>query len=260
MKPLPQSPEEQASLFLSIIIPAYNEARRLGSTLDRIRVYLDQRRFAGSELIVVDDGSSDGTGELVERYAALDSRIRLVRNPGNRGKGYSVRHGMREARGEWALFSDADLSTPIEELETLISAADTAGADVAIGSRALDRSRVKTHQSAARELSGRLFNLIMRLVTGLPFLDTQCGFKLYRRAAARSIFAAQILDGFSFDVEDLVIAKRQGIRAIEVPVEWANVEGTKVSLASGLASFADLARIRWYELTGRYDRQAEPRA
>lgn len=251
MSPSTQSPDGGAWPFLSLVIPAYNESLRLGTTLERVGAYLSQRGGA-SEIIVVDDGSTDSTVDLVQRHARGDQRVRLLRNPGNRGKGYSVRHGMLEARGEWILFSDADLSTPIAEVEKLFAAVEPARASVAIGSRALDRSLVKTHQSAARELSGRFFNFVMRAITGLPFLDTQCGFKLYRRQAAHRIFSAQRLDGFSFDVEDLVIAHRLGIPAVEVPVEWADVEGTKVSLAKGIGSFMDLLRIRWYDLTGRY--------
>lgn len=258
MNPQTETPKDRAIPSLSVVIPAYNEAQRLGTTLERIASYLESRRFPGSEIVVVDDGSTDGTAALVEAYAARDSRIRLLRNPGNRGKGYAVRNGMLDARGEWILFSDADLSSPIEEIEDLLEAARARGAAIAIGSRALDRSMVKTHQSAARELSGRFFNFLMRLITGLPYQDTQCGFKLYRRDAAQAVFALQQLDGFSFDVEDLVIAKRLGIPAVETPVEWANVEGTKVSLAKGLQSFADLIRIRWYDLTGRYRSRRRP--
>lgn len=159
---------------------------------------------------------------------------------------------MRSAHGEWRLFSDADLSAPIEEVEKLLSAALAQGADVAIGSRAVDRSLVEVHQSAFREASGRFFNRIMRLATGLPFLDTQCGFKLYSAKAAEAVFSRQLLEGFSFDVEDLVIAKQLGLKCLEIPVRWANVEGTKVSALSGAKSFADLVTIRMNALRGRY--------
>ncbi len=233
---------------LSIVIPAYNEEARLPATLETVIAYVGASNFDFSEIIVVDDGSSDGTGALVERTPGLH----LLRNPGNRGKGYTVRHGMLEAKGEWILYTDADLSTPIAELEKLCAALKRENADVAIGSRALDRSLVGVHQSAFRELSGRAFNLFMRLVTGLPFRDTQCGFKLFRASAARQIFSRQKLDGFSFDVEDLVIAKSLGYRAIEVPVVWNNVEGTKVSMFSGVQSFVDLLAIRWRAIAGRY--------
>jgi glycosyltransferase involved in cell wall biosynthesis len=163
-----------------------------------------------------------------------------------------VRHGVLEAKGEWILCTDADLSTPIGELDKLFAAAQQAGADIAIGSRALDRSLVGVHQSAFREMSGRLFNVVMRVITGLPFRDTQCGFKLFRAQAAREIFSRQKIEGFSFDVEDLMIAKLLGYKAVEVPVVWNNVEGTKVSTLAGVSSFAALLGIRWRAISGRY--------
>jgi glycosyltransferase involved in cell wall biosynthesis len=237
---------------LSIVIPAYNEETRLPPTLRTVRAYLESSPYADAEIVVVDDGSRDGTAALVETFAGQDRRIRLLRNPGNRGKGYSVRHGMLEARGEWILFSDADLSAPIAELSKLMDAAREHKAQVAVGSRDLDRSLVGVHQSRWREIAGSFFNLVMRAVTWLPFSDTQCGFKLYHRDAARVVFARQRLEGFGFDVEDLYIARVRGFRAIEVPVRWNNVEGTKVSLVNGMRPFFDLLLIRWYHLTGRY--------
>ena len=225
---------------LSIVIPAYNEEKRLPATLDRVLCWLDKQALAFSELVVVDDGSRDGT----VRVAESRSQVRVLRNPGNRGKGYAVRHGMLDAGGDWVLYSDADLSTPIEEAETLYQAAVKNAAAIAIGSRAIDRSLVSVHQSSFREYSGRAFNLIMRAITGLNFSDTQCGFKLYRRDAAQTVFSRQKLDGFSFDVEDLYLAKKSGLKAIEVPVRWANVEGTKVSMGQGIRSFTDLVKIR----------------
>jgi dolichyl-phosphate beta-glucosyltransferase len=234
---------------LSIVIPAYNEEQRLPATLDRIAVYSEHSTLAVAEILVVDDGSRDRTAALVE---ARKGMIRLVSNPGNRGKGYAVRNGMLAAKGDWILSTDADLSAPIGELEKLIAAARLENAVVAIGSRALDRKLVKVHQPMMRELSGRAFNLVMRVVTGLPFHDTQCGFKLFRKAAAQSIFSRQVEEGFSFDVEDLMIARKLGLRSIEVPVEWSNVEGTKVSLAQGIKSFADLVRIRSRAVRGDY--------
>lgn len=234
---------------LSIVIPAYNEERRLPATLDRILAYVGGSPIPVAEILVVDDGSRDGTAALVEARGGL---IRLVRNPGNRGKGYAVRNGMLAATGEWILSTDADLSAPIEELSRLVAAAQEENAVVAIGSRALNRELVKVHQPAMRELSGRAFNAVMRTVTGLPFRDTQCGFKLFRKDAAHEIFSRQVEEGFSFDVEDLVIARTLGLRAIEVPVEWSNVEGTKVSLAQGMKSFADLVKIRGRAVRGVY--------
>ncbi len=237
---------------ISIVIPAFNEEARLPATLDAIVAYLRQGRFSATEIVVVDDGSSDGTAALIEQWQRSHRCIRLLRNPGNRGKGFTVRHGVLEAQGEWILSTDADLSTPIGEMDKLLGAVERTGADVAIGSRALDRSLVGIHQSAFREFSGRIFNVVMRMITGLPFRDTQCGFKLFRAEPAREIFSRQKLDGFSFDVEDLVIAKLLGYRAIEIPVIWNNVEGTKVSALAGASSFAALLGIRWRALTGGY--------
>jgi glycosyltransferase involved in cell wall biosynthesis len=234
---------------LSIVIPAYNEEKRLPATLDRIAAWVKDSPLPVSEILVVDDGSRDGTAALVEKRGGL---VRLVRNPGNRGKGYAVRNGMLAAMGDWILSTDADLSAPIEELGKLIDAARRENAVVAIGSRALDRQLVKVHQPMMREFSGRAFNVVMRVVTGLPFRDTQCGFKLFRQDAAKEIFSRQMEEGFSFDVEDLVIARKLGLRSIEVPVEWSNVEGTKVSLAQGMKSFADLVKIRARGMRGQY--------
>jgi glycosyltransferase involved in cell wall biosynthesis len=240
------------SMTLSVVIPAYNEERRLSSTLDAIFAWLDANSYRDAELLVVDDGSRDSTADLVAARAKSDVRLRLLRNPGNRGKGYAVRHGMLEAQGDWILMSDADLSAPIAELPKLMEAAASKNAPIAIGSRALDRSLIGVRQPQGRELSGIVFNRVMRIVTGLPYADTQCGFKLYRRDAAREIFPRQLLDGFGFDVEDLVIAKCLGFTAVEVPVRWNNVEGTRVSLVQGVRSFGELAEIRWNALRGFY--------
>jgi dolichyl-phosphate beta-glucosyltransferase len=231
-------------------VPAYNEARRLPVTLPKLLAFCG--RFPSAEILIVDDGSRDNTAALVEEFAASHPFVRLVKNPGNRGKGYSVRNGMAQATGDWILSTDADLSSPIEEISKLWAAADRDEAAVAIGSRALDRSLVGVHQSPLRELSGRCFNVVMRVATGLPFMDTQCGFKLFRRDAAQAIFPRQRLEGFGFDVEDLLIARIHGIKVVEVPVRWNNVEGTKVSPLSGARAFWDLVLIRWNQLLGRY--------
>jgi len=238
---------------ISIVIPAYNEQSRLPGTLEAVTAYLlkSERRFR--EVIVVDDGSSDGTAEVVERFAAAHAEVRLLKNPGNRGKGYSVRHGMLEACGDWVLFSDADLSAPIEELAKLEAAALANDAAVAIGSRALDRSLIAIHQSAFREYAGRVFNLLMRLLTGLSLWDTQCGFKLFRRDAAQQVFRRQRVERFGFDAEILFIARLLKYKIVEVPVRWSHSEGTKVSmLADSLNMFVDLFRIRRNQLLGKY--------
>ena len=236
---------------LSIVVPAYNEENRLPSSLDTILAYVGGR-YEFIEIVVVDDGSRDETADCVREYASTHPAVRLLQNPGNRGKGYAVRNGMLSAKGEWILFTDADLSSPIDEVAKLFAAATGQNAQVAIGSRALDRSLIGVHQPAGREYAGRIFNFLMRAATGLPFLDTQCGFKLYEAAAARRIFSKQQLDGFGFDVEDLFIAKQLSIKVVEVPVRWNNVEGTKVSLWNGLDSFLDPLRIRSFQLQGKY--------
>jgi glycosyltransferase involved in cell wall biosynthesis len=234
------------------VIPAFNEERRLPATLDSILGWFDAQRLSFAEIVVVDDGSSDQTAALVFDYEKKDVRVRLLRNPGNRGKGYSVRHGVLETRGEWILTTDADLSTPIEDVSKLFDAASKHQAEIAIGSRAVDRSLVLVHQSGFREYSGRIFNWVMRQVTGLPFRDTQCGFKLFSAEAVRQIFPRQQLDGFSFDVEDLYIARKRNLAAVEVAVRWKNAEGTKVTLSQGIRSFLDLAKIRGFDLSGKY--------
>jgi glycosyltransferase involved in cell wall biosynthesis len=238
---------------ISIIIPAYNEEKRLPGTLERIAAYLDRTEWSFTEIIVVDDGSSDGTAAVGERFAETRRGVRVLRNPGNRGKGYSVRHGMLEAKAEWALFSDADLSAPIEELDKLWQALSKEPAEVAIGSRALNRTLIGVHQSTFREYGGRAFNLILRVITGLPFWDTQCGFKLFRGDAAREVFHRQHAEGFGFDAEVLFIARHLGYRILEIPVRWNHVEGTKMRLFSDtLRMVLDLVTIRWNQFRGRY--------
>lgn len=241
--------------LVSVVIPAYNESGRLPLTLDRILAYFEnQQMLSLVEVLVVDDGSRDNTAEIVNGYAKKAGKVGLVKNPGNRGKGYAVRNGMLHATGEWVLFTDADLSAPIEELPKLMDAIRREDASVAIGSRALDRSLVEVHQNPGREIAGRTFNLLLRLMLDLRYCDTQCGFKLFRRDVAKEVFSRQKLDGFSFDVEDLVIAHRLGFKTVEVPVIWRNVEGSKVTLLRGLQSFSDLLRIRWGLTLGRYDK------
>ncbi len=238
---------------ISVVIPAYNEEQRLPVTLGKVTEYLCARKWTFSETIVVDDGSSDGTAQLVWRLSKADPSIRLIQNPGNRGKGYSVRNGVLAARADWILFTDADLSAPIEELDKLFAGIRQQEARIAIGSRALDRSLIGIHQSFFREQAGRVFNTFVRLMTGLPFWDTQCGFKLFESQAAREVFGRQELEGFGFDVEILFIARLLGYRTVEVPVRWNHSEGTKVRMLSdSLNMFLDLIRIRINQIRGRY--------
>ena len=212
----------------SIVIPAYNEAARIGATLEKILAYVAQRRW-NAEVIVVNDGSRDNTVEVVHRYCKQNSTLRLIENPGNRGKGYSVRNGMLNARGEILLFSDADLSSPIEEVPKLLKAISS-GADVAIGSRWL-RSELQTgRQPLYRQLFGRIFNMLLRITLGLKYKDTQCGFKAFTRVAAEAIFPRQRIERWGFDPEILFLANRFGFKVAEVPVEWAHDEGTRIPL------------------------------
>jgi glycosyltransferase involved in cell wall biosynthesis len=244
---------------LSIIIPAYNEAARLPRALGRIRDYLRTPGAggpAGAEILVVDDGSTDSTAQVVADWQAQLPALRLVSNGRNRGKGFSVRHGMLEARGRVALFTDADLSAPIEEAERLQRA--LAAADVAVGSRALDRSLIEIHESRVRELAGVVFNKLVQLFTGVRFHDTQCGFKAFAMPASRILFEQQRIEGFGFDPEILFLARRHGLRAVEVPVRWAHDPATKVHmLRDSLRMFLDLVHIRWNWLAGRYPRARE---
>jgi glycosyltransferase involved in cell wall biosynthesis len=249
-----QSQMNSQPLDLSIIVPAYNEENRLPKTLDRIVAYLQARPYR-CEIIVVDDGSSDGTIALVNAYSQKHAEMRLVLNGTNRGKGFSVRHGMLDARGEIALFTDADLSTPIEEADKLLAALRDQGYDAAIGSRALDRTLIEVHQSVIREQAGIFFNRMVRWIMGVRISDTQCGFKAFRRERCRIIFEQQRIERFGFDPEILFLAKRHGLRVAEVPVRWSHDEGTKVNVvADGIRMFLELLLIRWNALAGLYPR------
>jgi len=238
-------------LTLSIVLPAYNEAERIAASLDKVLQYAGQHGGT-AEVIVVNDGSSDGTADIVRQYAKQQPTLQLMENPGNRGKGFSVRSGMLHARGDVLLFSDADLSSPIQEADKLFAAIQ-AGADVAIGSRWVRKELQVKRQPIHRRIMGRIFNLALRLVLGLNFKDTQCGFKAFRRSAAEQVFPRQKIERWGFDPELLYLAKRSGLRIEEVPVEWAHRTGTHISpLRDGLRMFLDLFKIRWNAMSGRY--------
>jgi dolichyl-phosphate beta-glucosyltransferase len=238
---------------VSIIIPAYNEANRLPATLNTIRDYLDKQAW-NAEVIVVNDGSTDQTVSVVGNFSDRWNVLRLVDNWGNYGKGYSVRHGALQAAGKIVLFSDADLSAPVTEIPKLVVPILSNDCDIAFGSRGIDRSLIGVHQSKWRELSGMVFNLLVRLTIGLSFKDTQCGFKAFRREATLPIFQRQTIMGFGFDPEILYIGKKQGLRMKEIPVRWNHVDGTTVRfLKDSLKMFLDLLLIRWNDLRGKYD-------
>ncbi len=245
--------------FLSIVIPAYNEEARIGKTLAGTFDFLDAQSY-DSEVIVVNDGSRDKTADRVFEYEQRAAgRLRLLHNPGNRGKGHSVRHGMLQAKGKIALFYDADLATPVSEIPKVIEPIAEDRYDVVFGSRALDRSLIGTRQSWFREnIVGRTFNWLQYALTGLNFKDTQCGFKAFRREAAQCIFPLQRIDGFGFDPEILFIAKKLGWRLLETPVRWNHVEGSKIhAIGSSPKMLLEVSTIRWNDLTGKYNLNAQ---
>ena len=237
---------------LSIVIPSFNEELRLPPTLEKIAAYVKTRR-PNSEVIVVDDGSTDRTAAVAESWRGRIPQLRVVSNGINRGKGFSVRHGSLEARGDIVLFTDADLSAPIEEGEKLLAALQTY--DVAIGSRAVDRSLIEVHESRFREFAGIVFNRIVRFTLRLPFVDTQCGFKGFRRERCQIIFEQQTIERFGFDPELLYLARHNGLSVVEVPVRWAHSPATKVNMMrDSVQMFLDIFVIRWNALRGRYRR------
>ncbi len=247
------------ALAYSIVIPAYNEGARLGVTLAKVLAYLRQQQW-DAEVIVVNDGSRDNTAEIVRQLAPANPGLRLVENPGNRGKGYSVRHGMLSAGAPIVLFSDADLSSPIEEMTKLLQALHH-GADVAIGSRWLRTELQTQRQPFHRQVFGRIFNLLLRTTLGLQFADTQCGFKAFTRQAAQTIFPLQRIERWGFDPEILFLARKFGFKVKEVPVLWGHSGGTRIHpLKDGSRMFLDMLRVRWYDLTGKYYASAAPSA
>ncbi|GAC1428455.1 MAG: glycosyltransferase family 2 protein [Acidobacteriaceae bacterium] len=237
---------------LSIVIPAYNESARIEATLERVLNCVQAQQW-DAEVLVVDDGSRDATPAIVQRWMQDHPRLHLIQNAGNRGKGYSVRNGLLQAAGEIVMFTDADLSAPMEEAERLFDAI-AQGADVAIGSRWLDKGRQTIHQPMYRRFFGRCFNAVTRLVMGLPFHDTQCGFKAFRRPAAQVIFRLQRIERWGFDPEILFIARKLGYTIREVPVTWGHDERSRMSyLKDGMKMLEEMVVIRSNSLAGRYD-------
>ena len=244
---------------LTIVVPAYNEAARLGLSLSKILEYLNHS-FESSELFVVDDGSTDDTVAVAERAVAESGAVsaRVIRYEQNRGKGHAVRLGLLEAAADLALFSDADLSTPITEIPKLIDPIRSGEVDVTFGSRALDRSLIGVHQPWRREQGGRLFNLLVRAATGLPFWDTQCGFKAFRMHVCRPLIEAAQIDRFGFDVELIYLAHLAGLRLSEIPVRWNNDAASKVSvIRDSLRMIDEVWRIRSAATKGNYDQALE---
>jgi glycosyltransferase involved in cell wall biosynthesis len=241
-----------ASPHLSIVIPAYNESARIERTLDRVMSCVEEQGW-DAEVLVVDDGSRDSTPEIVQQWMQRCPRLHLIKNGGNRGKGYSVRNGLLQAAGDIVMFTDADLSAPMEEAERLFTALED-GADVAIGSRWLEKQRQTIHQPLYRRFFGRCFNWVTRMVMGLPFKDTQCGFKAFKRSAAQIIFRLQRIERWGFDPEILFIAQKLGYDIREVPVTWGHDERSRMSyLKDGMKMLEEMAVIRANSVAGRYD-------
>jgi glycosyltransferase involved in cell wall biosynthesis len=237
----------------SFIFPAYNESERLTTSLPKALDYVAHRQFS-AEIIVVNDGSTDNTAEVVRSFARMNPNIRLLENPGNRGKGYSVRNGMLNATGDIMLFSDTDLSSPITEADKLFAAIQN-GADVAIGSRWLQRELQTEPQPLVRQLYGRLFNLGLRVVLGLGYHDTQCGFKAFTREAAHIIFSRQHVERWGFDPEILFLAKKFKLRTVEVPVEWAHDHRSKIHpVRDGMRMASEVLQVRINDWRGKYER------
>jgi glycosyltransferase involved in cell wall biosynthesis len=235
---------------VSIVVPAFNEAVRIGESLRKIEAFLAQMPWR-AEVLVVDDGSQDDTPHVVGKVQFPG--LRLLRSDANHGKGYSVRSGVLAASGEYVMFTDADLSAPIEELQKLLAAVEEHRADVVVGSRAIDRSMIEKHQSRGRELGGIVYNIMVRALLGLRIHDTQCGFKLFKRSRIVPVFEKMTISGFGFDPELLFLASRSGLRIVEIPVRWSHAEGSKIRfLKDSIRMFMDLIRIRWNQITGRY--------
>lgn len=242
--------------YLSVIIPAYNEEKRIGESLRKVRNFAVSCPFP-VEVIVVNDGSTDETVPLVSRELAAFKKasieLHLAQNVNNSGKGASIRKGILEARGKYVLFSDADLSTPIAEASKLLHSLESAECDVAVGSRRMEESEITVRQSRFRELGGRVFNLIVRRLTGLELKDTQCGFKAFRREDARAIFSAMTVRRFGFDVEALYLARKLGLKIAEIAVVWNHSEGSKVRyFRDALRMIAEILKIRVNDLFHRY--------
>jgi len=245
---------------LSIIIPARNEANRLPRTLEHILSYIGAKGWTG-EIIVVNDGSTDDTANVVRSFAARNTSIRLIDNPVNHGKGSSIRQGMLRASGDILLFTDADDSTPIEDADKLI-ASILGGADIVIGSRWVDRNLQTEPQPLHRRLNGRIYNLLLRSILGLDLTDTQNGFKAFTRKAGKAVFAVQKIPGWGFDAESLFFAKKLGFSVREVPVTYTYyAEGSKIRpYRDGARMLLELLLVKWYFLTGAYSLAGKPPA
>jgi len=239
------------ALAYSMILPAYNECSRIVPSLEKAIAFIREQGWS-AEIIVVNDGSTDGTADVVREIMDRTPELRLLENPGNRGKGYSVRNGMLHARGAILLFSDADFSSPVGESVKLVAAIER-GAEVAFGSRWLLAETQTRRQSILRQIVGRAYNVLANLLLRLPYKDTQCGFKAFTRQAAEVVFTRQQIERWGFDAELLFIARKFGLKMTEVAVQWANDDRSKINpVSDGTRMFWELLRVRINDLLGRY--------
>jgi dolichyl-phosphate beta-glucosyltransferase len=240
----------------SIVVPAYNEGARLRASLEKMLEYIARSNWS-AEIIVVNDGSGDDTAKIAQEFAKRSPTVRLIDNPRNRGKGYTVRNGMLNATGQVLLFTDADLSSPIEEAGKLFGAIESGAADIVIGSRYLDRDLQTRKQPLYRRLLGRAFNTALRIILGLSYVDTQCGFKAFSRQAALEVFPRMKIERWGFDAEILFLARRYRLRVVEVPVQWAHDHRSKINpIRDGVHMLLELLRIRMNSISGKYQKAA----
>lgn len=250
-------PSKVKKCFLSIVIPAFNEEKRLAETLEKIWSYL-QKKNLDSEIIVVDDGSSDQTAEIAKQFERMHEECHLIRNDENKGKGFSFRRGFLNSRGNFVLLTDSDLSAPIEEYEYLMQVSRSGDYDLVIGSRSLDESRIEIKQPFVRRLMGKIFNYSVKLITGLPFKDTQCGFKLLARERLKPIIELMRVDRFSYDVELIFLAWKFGLRVKEAPIVWRDSPKSKVKMGKdSLNMLMDIIRIKRNYKKGLYGKQGD---
>jgi len=226
-------------MSISIVIPAYNESAKIAETLRTIIFYLENKKY-DYEIIVIDDGSTDQTLTIANDFAS--PKIKILNNQENRGKGFSVKRGMLIAEKDWILFTDADLSTPMMEIEKML---ESQGADIQIGSRAMRGSQIEVHQPFYREWGGRFINFLVRMLVIPDIMDTQCGFKLFKKEAAKKIFPLQTINGFGFDIETLYLARLLGYKIVETPVVWSHHADSKVApFSEGFQILWDICKIR----------------
>ncbi len=242
-------------IYLSVVIPSYNEEKRIGKTLDIIYEYLKKQDFT-SEVIIVNDGSKDNTLDVIKEKYSLNN-FQIISYSKNRGKGYAVRSGIKKSQGRYILFADADNSTPFEQVEKLLVEIKK-GYDIVIGSRYISGGKIKKKQGLLRRFISRGGNLLFWLILGLKFKDTRCGFKLFKNKVAKHIFSLQKLERFGFDTEILVIANKYKCKVAEFPIIWYDETRSQISpVRDSLRSFKEIAQIKWNLITGKYNRNTE---